>query len=57
MKCKIELEMDNAAFKPDYHQELYVILRAVLDIVSLNGDGSVLLDSNGNWVGTFTITK
>ena len=51
MKFKLEIKMDNAAFHPEYEQELCRILYLVTDRFE-RGDTKLLVkDINGNTVG------
>jgi hypothetical protein len=54
MKCKIEVDMDNAAFEDDPKDELAVILRKAIDD---NFRFHKLYDVNGNMVGTLVIEE
>ena len=57
MKAKIEVQMDNAAFDgPNCELELAGILRDLAKHVEAGDRERVLMDSNGNRVGSFKIT-
>lgn len=59
MTITITLRTDNDVFQPDASEEVYRILRALTDRVSDGGlhylPGNIT-DSNGNTVGTVTVT-
>jgi hypothetical protein len=53
MKCKIEIEMDDAAFEDNPRELEDILINATDKVVSSEADGlkRKLLDSNGNVVG------
>lgn len=61
MKLKIEIQMDNAAFEPDYVEEVQSILEDLCErlpypLKETNGDLN-LRDTNGNTVGKAAVTS
>jgi hypothetical protein len=62
MKATIKINMDNAAFEPDFNVELARLLEAVaarIRDVGCSGAGSKrpISDINGNLVGGLAISK
>ncbi|MDQ3159305.1 MAG: hypothetical protein M3P98_04205 [bacterium] len=61
MKFKLEIKMDNAAFEGFNGNQLAYILERLarkLDGYDFaDGEGSTLLDTNGNTVGGWEVTK
>lgn len=68
MKVKIEFEVGNAAFEDDFHGELLLVLRqATAKVVqqlyrtecscTTPEAADILLDSNGNRIGTVALEK
>lgn len=59
MTITIKLKINNAAFQPDASSEVYRILKTLTERVSDGGmhylPGNII-DSNGNTVGTVTVT-
>ena len=56
MKFKCEIDMNNAAFEEDPDGELPRILGEMLSKIKSGFPSGVLMDSNGNKVGKFSIT-
>ena len=57
MKCKITIDMDNAAFEPDPDQELARILKVLAKRVTETGEVETIMDANRNKVGTIKFTR
>ncbi len=55
---KLKIETKNDAFEDDIQREIIHCLRDVIERLNLVGyDAGNIHDSNGNKVGTFTLTK
>lgn len=58
MKYKLEINLDNDAFKPCPNRELQRILREIADILGERHlDDRNILDSNGNTVGKVQVVE
>lgn len=58
MRFQVEFDTDNAAFDEVPASEIARILRRVADVVVQNGDfDGVVVDANGNVVGSYSLTK
>lgn len=53
---KLKIATDNAAFEDDPGDECAKILRAVASKLEDGHRGGVIFDTNGNRVGTWTLT-
>ena len=63
MNIKIEINTDNAAFQEDMTAEVLEIIRRLTlkigrdEVTITTGEYANLKDTNGNTVGSFTVTK